>query len=531
MATAAQVYQSIGNVNLWFKLQSGDQLVLTDVPSIIALRWPYFRDTWNSLLPIMLNQISSYTFPDLFKQQLSDFTSFINIQRNSSAVINPLADVSILYRFYTVFDNIKIQSINLSNQESTLLKNTITTVSAYTKNDFLKLQANIVSYRDAQADVLGLTDPTYNSTLDRNPVGTQRAAAVSDIQYLATLESSIQSINFILANLFAVDTAIDPFALAIANANNPDVAIGSYSSGQLVRFNYGDNLESLAERYLGDPNRWLDVAIANGLQPPYIDEVGQAIPLEANGSGYQINIAGTDSSGNDNSQKFYVNQTIFLQSNASPFPDQRVISNIKVVPVSGDLVMTLNGNSNLSMYTTADSAYIRVYAPHTINSNLFILIPSTQSLPNNRQETVPWFLAKSAEDEKRAGIDLLISDTDDLVFTSNHDLSLSYGLQNDVQAIRLKIVTELGELIRHQGFGLVNIIGSKNNDIDGVKSAIISSITNQINQDSRFDRIETLNVDYISSNGAAPAFVITMEVRLAGGSNQVIPISFDVNYM
>jgi hypothetical protein len=404
-------------------------------------------------------------------------------------------------------------------------------VNAYTKNDFLRLQANIVSYRDAQADILGLTDVTYNSTVDRSSVAAQRTAAISDIQYLATLESSIQSVNFILANLFAVDTAVDPFALAVANANNPDVPIGSYSSGQLVRFNYGDSLESLANRYLGSPDKWLDIAIANGLQPPYIDEVGQAIPLEANGSGYQINVAGTDSNGNDNSENFYVNQTIFLQSNSYPFPDQRNIVSIKIIPVSGDLVLTLDGNNNLSRYTTADNAYIRVYSPHTVNSNLFILIPSTQTLPNARQETVPWFLAKSAEDEKRAGIDLLINDSDDLVFTSNHDLSLSYGLQNDVQAIRLKFVTELGELVRHSGFGLVNVIGSKNNDIDGVKSSIISSITNQIGQDSRFDRIETLNVDYVSNVGAAPAFVITMEVRLAGGSNQVIPISFDVNYM
>lgn len=530
MATANQVYQSIANINLWFKLQSGDQLMLTDVPGIIPLRWTYFSQTWNNLLPTLMTKITGYAFPDLFKQQLSDFTNFVDVQRNSTATINPLSDSTIIYKYYTVFDNIAIQSINLSTQEKTLLQNAITTVSSYTKNDFLKLQSNIVSYRDAQADILGLTDATYNTTLNRSAVTAQKTAAISDIQYLATLESSIQSINFILANLFAVDTAVDPFALAVANANNPDVEIGSYSSGQLVRFNYGDDLEALADRYLGDSNKWIDIAIANGLQPPYIDEIGQAVPIQANGSGLQINIAGTDANGNDNSEKFYVNQTIFLQSNSSPFPDQRTIVNIQVIPVSGDLVITLNGASNLNKYTTADNAYVRVYAPHTVNSNLFILIPSNQPLPNNRQETVPWFLAKSAEDEKRAGIDILIGPTDDLIFTSNHDLSLSYGLQNDVQAIRLKVVTELGELRRHPDFGLVNVIGSKNNNLDLVKKTIIGSLTTQVAQDSRFDRIETLNVDYIANTGQGSAFVITMEVRLAGGSSQVIPISFDVNY-
>jgi hypothetical protein len=530
MSTVVQVYQDIANLNLWFKLQAGDQLTLADVPAIIPLRWTYFSDTWNQLLPSLLKQVSGQEFPDLFKQQLNDLTNFVDAQRNSSTIINPFSDSSILYRFYTVFDYIKIQSINLSVQENTILQTTITTVSQYTKNDFLGLKKNLSSYRDAQADIFGLTDLTYNSTYDRSPIASQKTVGVTDIQYLATLENTIKTIDFILANLFAVDTAVDPFTVARANANNPDINIGQYSSGQLVRFNYEDDLEKLATRYLGDPAKWIDIAIANGLQPPYIDEIGQNILLQSNGNGNQINIAGVDSFGISNSEKFYINQTIFLQSNTQKFPNQRSIINIKRIPVSNDLVLTLDGDTNLNIYTTVDNASILVYAPHTINSSLFILIPSTQPLPNPRQETMPWFLAKSAEDEKRAGIDLLLSSTDDLMFTSNHDLSLSYGLQNDVQAMRLKIVTELGELRYHPGFGLVDVIGNKNSNLDAIKGSIIGSLTTQVSQDSRFDRIETLDVFYNATKDTSPIFVISMEVRLAGASNQVIPISFNVNY-
>src|ERR1035437_6453786 len=137
MATNAQAYQSIANVNLWFKLQSGDKLVLTDVPAIIQLRWTYLRDTWNQLLPNLLNKVNSYAFPDLFKQQLSDFTSFIDIQRNNTAIVNPLSDSNAIFRFYTVFDNITIQSINLTNQENTIIQDLTTAVKQYTKNDFI----------------------------------------------------------------------------------------------------------------------------------------------------------------------------------------------------------------------------------------------------------------------------------------------------------------------------------------------------------------------------------------------------------
>ena len=530
MATLAQAYQSIANVNLWFKLQTGDELLLTDVPSVIPLRWNYFKTSWNTILPDLLTKVSAYTFPDLFAQQLNDFTNFIDIQRNSESVVNPLSDIKTIFRFYTVFDNIAINSINLSNEENALVTSTTTAVSLYTKNDFIALKENIVDYRDRQADILGLTDATYNSTVNRSPVATQMTASVADISYLETLQASIQSVDFILSNLFAVDVAVDPFALARANANNPDVNIGQYSSGQLVRFNYGDDLEALAYRYLGDPNKWIDIAIANGLQPPYIDEVGQAVPLQANGSGNQINITATDSNGVDNSTKFYFNQTIFLQSTAQPFADQRNIISIEQIPVTGDLIITLDGDSNLDEYKTVDNAYVRVYAPHTANSALFILIPSTQPLPNQRQETVPWFLAKSAQDEKQAGIDLLLTANDDIAFTANNDIALSYGLQNAVQAMRLKIVTELGELRYHPGFGLVNVIGSKNNNLDAIKGSIISSLTNSVAQDSRFDRIESLNVFYQANTGSGSLFAINLEVRLAGSSDQVIPISFTINY-
>ena len=529
MATLAQAYQSIANINLWLKLQTGDQLVLTDVPSIIPLRWTYFSQQWNIILPTLQSQVSSYVFSDLFASQLIAFTNFIAVERNNSSSVNPLSNAKTLYQFYTVFDNITISSINLTVLEQALITNLTTTVSQYTRNNFLALQEEITSYRDSVADTLGLSDPTYNTTFNRSSVAAQSTPQVQSIEYLETLQTSIQTIDFILANLFAVDTAVDPFALARANANNPAINIGQYSSGNLVRFQYGDDLESLAFRYLGDATKWIDIALANGLQPPYIDEVGQNVPLEANGNGNQINIAATDSLGNDNSEKFYINQVLFLQSTSLPFPNQRTVVNLEIVPATGDIILTLNGSPNLSQYTTATNASVLVYAPDTINSHAFILIPSPNPLPNQRQETLPWFLASTPADEVAMGIDLLLGPTDDLVFTPNHDFSLSYSLQNATQAMKLKVVTELGELRYHQGFGLVNIIGSKNNNISAVQTTITSALLSQVAQDARFDRVESLYVDYLAGANSASMVVIEMQVRLAG-SNQVIPISFSVNY-
>src|SRR5271170_3066428 len=155
MATIAQAYQSIANVNLWFKLQNGAPLVLTDIPSIIPLRWTYFSQNWNIILPTLQALVSGYQFSDLFAAQLIEFTNFVNVQRNNASIINPLSNIDVLYQFYTVFDNITIKSINLTTQEQTLLTNATTIVSQYTRNNFTTLQTIITSYRDAQADIIG----------------------------------------------------------------------------------------------------------------------------------------------------------------------------------------------------------------------------------------------------------------------------------------------------------------------------------------------------------------------------------------
>lgn len=530
MATVNEAYGSIADVNLWLRARGGDDLTLADIPSIIPLRWPYFRDNWEFIRPDLIANMADDVNPDFLNQQIDDFSSFIESQRTTTK-INPFQDAFTFYRFYAVFNSVQIEAINLTNEENRIIVSELARVNAFSKNNFVKAKQNIIDYRDRVTDTYGLSDPDYNKAFNKSSIPPQINATIVEANYLLTLEASIKTCDFILSNLFAVDQAIDPFALARANANNPDVNIGQYKSGKLVKINYGESLESLATRYLGDPNKWIDIAIANGLKPPYIDEVGVRIPLLSNGSGNQINLAGTDINGLLNIDKLYINQQVFLQSTAEVVVDQRSIISIKQVPVSGEIILELDGTRDMSRYQTADQAYIRVFAPNTINSSFYVLIPSQEPLPDTRVEEVPWFLAKSAEDEKRAKIDLALGPDGDLMFTTNGDVKLSYGLDNAIQAIKLKIMTELGSLRYHPTFGLVNVIGNKNANIDETRGLIIDSINSQIEADSRFDRVEDLAVDYLvnnTTNQGVGAIAISLTVRLAGGT-QTIPISFTVN--
>lgn len=527
-ATLTDSFRAMADLNLWFKTQTGDILKLSDVPSILPLRWTFFKNSWEYIKPELVAKIPQYENPAFLDQQIKDFSDFIESQRNSSAKVNPFSDGIVLNKFYAVFDNIEVTSIQLNNEENRIIQSVVNRVSYFSKNDFLKIKATLRDYRDRYADTISLADLDYNRAYGKSSIPPQINATITDANYMLNLMQGIKTVDFVLANFFAIDAAVDPFALARANANNPEVNIGQYSSGRLVKMEYGEDLQSLANRFLGDANKWIDISIANGLKPPYIDEVGERIPLISNGSGNQINLSGTDITGNLNIDKLYINQVLFIKSDAEVSSDQRKVGNIRQIPVSEEIILELDGPADLVKYQISQNAHIRVFKPNTINSSFYVLIPTTDPLSDNRKEETPWFLADASDDEKLQKIDLAVDDGGDLILSPNGDLKFSYGLDNAVQAIRFKIQTEMGSLRYHPNYGIVNIMGRTNADMETVKTLITKSIVTQIESDPRFERVEGLNVKYNNDVGASHV-VVSLAVRLAGGGDKVIPISFTVN--
>lgn len=519
--------EASANLTLWLKMTSRDALTLADMPSIISMRWVYFRDNWHLLRQQLLNLAAGTNDPDYFRFALDDLTDFIDKQRTNNTDINPFAASSVYYRFLPVFENIRLDAITVTNDEQALITKKQLELKLYSKGNFLDIKKTLREFRDSLADSIGLSDPDYDAIYSRAPVRQQGAPSNADLNLMQVIQNQLSAVDFILSNLFAVDTAIDPFALARQNANNPAIDIRQYQSGKLVKLNYGEDLPSLAKRYFGNPDRWVDIAIANGLKDPYVDEVGTELFFLTNGSGNQINLAATDTSGNDNLNRFYVNQAIRIQSSLYPFPTQRLITGIKQIPLSGEIILTVSGDSNMSLYTLTNNASIRIFKPNTVNSSQYVLIPSEQPLTNPRNEEIPWFMTGKATDEKNTKIDLAIDADGKLLNNSNGDLALSYGLDNAVQAIMAKMLTELGTNRRHPGFGLINLVGTPSTQGDGVKVALVKAINAQIAADSRFDRVQSLDVTKnLSSTGVA--YDITLVVKLAG-SNTNLPITFTVN--
>jgi len=87
--------------------------------------------------------------------------------------------------------------------------------------------------------------------------------------------------------------------------------------------------------------------------------------------------------------------------------------------------------------------------------------------------------------------------------------------------------TEQGGLALHPDYGLLLVAGERTDNISDIISGLEDSVKAQITNDPRFESVENLNIEY--NNEGASVVTISLEVRLAGGGNQVIPISFNIS--
>jgi hypothetical protein len=141
----------------------------------------------------------------------------------------------------------------------------------------------------------------------------------------------------------------------------------------------------------------------------------------------------------------------------------------------------------------------------------------------------PWFLSSSDTVEKRQKVDLNINENGEINFDSTGDLQLSYGLENSIQSIKLKLSIEEGELRRHPAYGLIAVTGYANADVILIREALVDSIVAGISADERFSRVERLDVTYSNPTTelAAVVFNVILIISLAG-SGQLVPITFTV---
>jgi hypothetical protein len=522
-----KAYQALSDFNLWIKVQVGDPLSMADIPALIELRLSYVVENWSEIANLISQRVSSYSDTNRLKQESLKFEGLVELLRVGKTS-RPSA-TRLLERYFTVFDVLLVDDIPTSRVEEDLVSAEKSRVDLWNKRDIIRIRELMASGRDAIADRIGGSDEDYNRIYERSALPQLLNKLPEYIELMLQFQVSIDSATLVLANsrgVFGSTATVDPFAFARANANNPNIDIRTFKSGRLTRLNYGESLQTLAKRTMGDPERWIEISIANGLKPPYIDEIGVRLPLIVNANKNIFNIAKLHTDGTPNLDRIYIGQIIILSSDIEKVPDQRVVVNFRQIPVSGEILVEVDGEADLDKYKKIDNAVVRVYQKNTINSNFFVLIPSSEEPPPEINNEVPWFLRSSKRDEKAAGVDILVDDSGDLVFGADQDLVLSYGVSNALQALKILMSTEKASMQKHPTYGLTAVTGNKNTKAADLKQTLTEDIAQQVMSDDRFDRLDYLDVQYLDG---ASGFRVRLGVILSGGGSNVIPISFNVS--
>ncbi len=398
----------------------------------------------------------------------------------------------------------------LSNRSRDLMDTETARVAALTRQDWEDRRDQLQAFADQYAALVGIGDPTVSSTYGLPTVTPIRAATDDDYEALYAINNLSQALDSLAANK-SID-APEPTTLEYVAglAQRSGIAFKIPASKYAVPFPYGFTLERLAVVYLGDVDRWHEIATLNGLSTPYIDEEGFALPLVVNADRNQIVVG--------DATNLYVNQTVYISGNGLD-RIKRHITQIEEVGAD-DYVVTLDGDANLQIYTTYAQSKLEAFLPGTVNSRQSIFIPSDIPVDDfdTESSSIPGVDAFDPLLDI-AGQDLLLTQAGDLAITSDGDCGIAIGLQNIVQTIRLALTTPLGTLLHHPEYGLKLQAGTSTADVTA--QDLLSQVKSMFAADGTFTGVRSASVEKTGN-----ATRITVEVGIAGVS-KFIPISID----
>ena len=413
--------------------------------------------------------------------------------------------------YYELFNAISINDLTLTPSQQDEIFNEINFVQNFTVDDLIQNKNELLELAGQIANLYGAGSQTYSDIYNKpNPFHRLTEMTVDEYDILNKLYEVIEAMEILTATQELDDGRIQSATEYVsALAAESGITYENASSKLIVPVPFGLSIEQIAMRYLGDPDRWIEIATLNALKSPYIDETGFERFLLSNAEGRQFTVS--------SKENLFINQVIIIYSNNQPRTMRRILS-IESINETNHLI-TVDGLDNLDVYTTAAQARIKAFLPGTVNSMNQIFIPSDLDAPNDiRARPIPLFKADPLVGLSK--VDLLLNDSNDLAFDNYKDIKLAGGITNLVQALKLKFSTPLRSLIKHPEYGAGVDSGTMTSDFSA--SDVYNAIRETIIADSRFSDIERLQV---TLNG--PTMTIYVSVRIANG-NGVLPLSFQI---
>lgn len=381
-------------------------------------------------------------------------------------------------------------------------------------DDLIKIQNNFRQASNSMANKLGAFSDTYNRMYGFS--GFQNEINVLEpehIEVLATLNNFQLALDQIILqkqnkkntveNNYALYYVTAARELGLEKLNDP-------RSKFWVPFPYDGTLEMLALTYLGDIDRWPEIAAINGLKPPYVDEVGFVVPLIQNGTKNTVKISNKDN--------LYVGQIVFVKSNTQK---PKTVKILEITTISSqEHIVFFENDVNLDNFLVDDNAHIHAYLPHTVNSKKMIAIPSeiestlSNFLINNFKNLEPAILLELAQ------TDFLLDNNNDIIIKPNGDIELARGMHNLVQAVKMNFLTPKGSIITQPDYGSGISVGGSVADFSATET--IRIVQDMFKNDSRFSEVVALKTDLINN-----AVILNVIFKIAV-LNKLLPITVEL---
>lgn len=410
---------------------------------------------------------------------------------------------------FALLDQASLSSLSLNNAQQNTVNQVIQNARETTV-DTLKQYRVVIQQLSLQLSNSFGTGSDYYDQIYGLPSSISRIQPITLDEYdiLKSLYDVMASYDILTATTEINDNNTQSNMDYVAGlAANADIVFNNPTSKVLAPVPFGLTIEAISARYLGDPQRWLEIATLNNLREPYIDENGFQLSLLSNAIGRQITV--------NSIENLYIGQKVILRSSTQTQSARTILEIEQLSDIS--FLLTLDGLSNLDNFLTIDKAYIQAYLGGTVNSQQKIYIPSDLPISDTSNIIPP---PSTASDPLTAlsKVDLLLTDSGDLAINNYGDFRFSYGITNIIQALRIKFGTRANTIITHPNFGLNVKPGSINSELQ--IQELYNSINKMIQEDPRFQQVNKLQ---ITLNG--PILGINLAVTLPGQTG-VFPVSF-----